>query len=426
MNFHFSNCGGLLQPSEDDIRSMDEKVAREMTQLATSEREHALHDLHGVGVEDGETASKAFATARLEQLEEEIQKVKEGTAYTEAEIQCKDYVMNKNFRLMFLRAEDFSARESAARMIRYFDEKRNLFGTGKLARNIQLSDLNKEDKACLRSGFVQILPKKDASGRTVLAYLKGLRSTNQKRIVGRAMWYILSSLIEVESMQTKGVVYIIHHIEAEVRETCLGLAVFAANILYRIMPLKKVGTHLCTDSLEVRPLSTAILNLMKPSDRVRYRCHFGSNKECMYSLRTFGISADLQGKFKLDEHARWFQAQEEKESDHSAAKRDSTSRSTYRNSQVIGPTDVLFGRGAPVRDNPGNARFRKIVDSYILQYETAERLEKGCIAYAIVVMINESNGRFLQRNNDGLWSEVDAIKARDKVHQTFRNVRHQK
>lgn len=153
----------------------------------------------------------------------------------------------------------------------------------------------------------------------------------------------------------------------------------------------------------------------------------GSHLECMYSLRTFGIlsfPADLRGIFSLDEHVRWLEEQERKEEIHATKAEGVTVVAT---SQVIGPIDVLFGRGAPVRDNPGNFRFRKLVDRYILQYENAERLEKGCIAYAIVVMVNESNGRFLQRNHDdGCWAEVDAAKARDKVHQTFRNVRHQK
>jgi hypothetical protein len=147
----------------------------------------------------------------------------------------------------------------------------------------------------------------------------------------------------------------------------------------------------------------------------------------MYALRTFGIlcfPADLHGNFTLEEHTRWYEARETKEKEQAVKEKRMNTIETI--SQSIGPTDVLFGRGAPVRDNPGNARFRKLVDRYIFQYENAERLEKGCIAYAIVVMVNESNGRFLHRSRDVGWAEVDATKARDKVHQTFRNVRHQK
>jgi hypothetical protein len=119
---------------------------------------------------------------------------------------------------------------------------------------------------------------------------------------------------------------------------------------------------------------------------------------------------------------RWHEARETKEKEQAVKEKRINTIETI--SQSIGPTDVLFGRGAPVRDNPGNARFRKLVDRYIFQYENAERLEKGCIAYAIVVMVNESNGRFLHQSRDVGWAEVDAKKARDKVHQTFRNVRH--
>lgn len=85
----------------------------------------------------------------------------------------------------------------------------------------------------------------------------------------------MSTLIEDEDIQKKGVVYIVHHINAQVQQRSLGLTICVVKILFRIMPVKKMGTHLCTDSAAVRPLTTMALSLMKPSDRVRYRCHFG-------------------------------------------------------------------------------------------------------------------------------------------------------
>jgi hypothetical protein len=48
MNVSLSNCRGFLQPSEDDVKGMERKQARDMMQLAKNERERALNDLHGI------------------------------------------------------------------------------------------------------------------------------------------------------------------------------------------------------------------------------------------------------------------------------------------------------------------------------------------------------------------------------------------
>ena len=87
------------------------------------------------------------------------------------------------------------------------------------------------------------------------------------------------------------------------------------------------------------------------------------------------------------------------------------------------PNDVLFGRGKAVVDHPGNTKFRRLVDVYMRKYLEAERLEKTCIAEAIVQMIKESSGRFLKKEPGSNWEEVDGPEARKKVAHAFRNRR---
>ena len=85
--------------------------------------------------------------------------------------------------------------------------------------------------------------------------------------------------------------------------------------------------------------------------------------------------------------------------------------------------DVLFGRGRAIIDHPGNAQFRQIVDHYMLKYEASGRLQKTCIADIIVRLVKNSCGRFLKKNEDGSWDEVDDSAARKKVAHAFRNRR---
>lgn len=70
------------------------------------------------------------------------------------------------------------------------------------------------------------------------------------------------------------------------------------------------------------------------------------------------------------------------------------------------PDDVLFGRGLPIRQLPGNVRFHGIIEDHIEQYEkTDSRFEKTVIAEMIVRTIKEKyGGRFLKQVRGG-WGK---------------------
>lgn len=84
--------------------------------------------------------------------------------------------------------------------------------------------------------------------------------------------------------------------------------------------------------------------------------------------------------------------------------------------------DVLFGRGRPFQEHPGNVRFSLIIDSLQPRYEVARRSEKTVIAEEVVKKMKSRGGRFLRRL-DGCWEEVSDIMAREKVSQAFRSLR---
>jgi hypothetical protein len=89
------------------------------------------------------------------------------------------------------------------------------------------------------------------------------------------------------------------------------------------------------------------------------------------------------------------------------------------------PFDVLFGRGKPYQDHPGNVRVRKVVKLHKARYCQAKRNEKTDIADEIVTCMKNagSGGRFLKRGVEGLagsWVEVSDEEARDKVSHMLR------
>jgi hypothetical protein len=84
------------------------------------------------------------------------------------------------------------------------------------------------------------------------------------------------------------------------------------------------------------------------------------------------------------------------------------------------PNDVLFGRGKPIQDRPGNARFREMIDKHIDKYEQNEKGAKAIASAYIVRIVKEEGGRFLKEWGHGGWVEVDEATARAKVGHTFR------
>lgn len=99
------------------------------------------------------------------------------------------------------------------------------------------------------------------------------------------------------------------------------------------------------------------------------------------------------------------------------------------------PFDVLFARGRPIQNHPGNMLLRLLIDQNCHRYNKAPRLEKSAIAKEIVQGIKSNNGklpgRFLRRcggdssrrggtqGKEG-WKEVSDHVAIDKVSHCFR------
>jgi hypothetical protein len=89
------------------------------------------------------------------------------------------------------------------------------------------------------------------------------------------------------------------------------------------------------------------------------------------------------------------------------------------------PEDVLFGRGKPTRNHPGNIRFRNLMENHAEEYNKAPKFVKSLIAKKLVQIVTSSGSRFMkpmERTNNH-WVMVDEKTAQDKVSQYFRSRR---
>jgi hypothetical protein len=156
------------------VNETDALLAKELNQLSMKEREEVYHDIHGVAEIIEETPE--FVEIKLKELELELAKIPIKDAYNQAKEKSQEYVTSIRQCLMFLRADRFDAREAAARMVRYYEEKLHMFGNEPLARDLLMSDLNEEERSSLKSGYIQLLPLRDRAGRAIIFGLSKLRT----------------------------------------------------------------------------------------------------------------------------------------------------------------------------------------------------------------------------------------------------------
>lgn len=86
------------------------------------------------------------------------------------------------------------------------------------------------------------------------------------------------------------------------------------------------------------------------------------------------------------------------------------------------PNDVLCGRGGGSNNHPGNESFRELVNEVKVPYVNCPKREKPLIARRIVEAVRHQTppGRFLSKDNKGLWNDIGDGKAREKTSQALR------
>jgi hypothetical protein len=116
----------------------------------------------------------------LFQMQHHLDSIKQGTVYEEAEQIDSSYARNRDLRLMFIRADRYNPLLAAERMVRWFELKKNLFGLEKLCKTITLDDFNEDDMECMNSGYMQLPPFRDMTGRVIAVGMMKLRKMKHK------------------------------------------------------------------------------------------------------------------------------------------------------------------------------------------------------------------------------------------------------
>jgi hypothetical protein len=455
--------------------------------ITSSEHLRALYDLHGVPDlpdEDPERMEEWIEEMWMEHLPKFAQS-HPGLAL--AMQMDPRYVRGE--RLKFLRADWSYDRERASEAMGiYFDMRLKYFGEGKqqdgvmsrscecLARDLTLhDDFTEGELELIKAGFFQLCEERDRSGRVVTAVFPqaGLRLGIPAATVVKFFMYLTQILTRDESVQRLGRVHICW---------CLGLMEdkrlmenfqnlyfekqYMDSILFcdRYLPLRCVAKHYCLDDQSLQGLVDRWTVPMVTFNAARVRAHYGSYTECAKELMTVGISTEslpfftengdvdvdfhlgvLEALLKLEEGKRLKGNRDESNlSGGDVASADTTSSPDHL--VFPGPIDVIMGKGRHNQLNPGNLRFKLLLEEYQDEYEHATIPQRRTIIDRVLQKLKDAGSRFLYqcdgstdqpiepltkakdttRSKGGgtirQWIEVSAVKARDKVSHDFRNL----
>ena len=155
----------------------------------------------------------------------------------------------------------------------------------------------------------------------------------------------------------------------------------------------------------------------------------GGETELLYKLSSFGIPTDLlpvscTGKVKTSNQSAWINVQR--------AKLFHEKNYTNNNGEEIvecpGSEDVVFKKGPGYRNNPGNIRFRTLIEQNGEKHQKADKEEKYKITLRIVEAIEKINGRFLEWSKPRkMWLvNKDRSKIRSKVASSIKQYNRQR
>jgi hypothetical protein len=160
----------LPQPSE-----IDALLTEELNQLSLIDREKVMEEIHGVHSGKAKLAEEeSRIITSLEEVQNQLdtirdERLKEG--YNEATRLESSYILDRAFRLMFIRAEQYDCRKAAVRILHFLNYIREGFGDSVLTRPIQWTDLGPVLVSILEEGSFQVLPARDSVGRRILVVL---------------------------------------------------------------------------------------------------------------------------------------------------------------------------------------------------------------------------------------------------------------
>ena len=268
------------------IEEMEDLLVRQMRNLSFQEKVKADEDLHCLPDEIEETHD--MVESRLREFESEVQSQRT-FVYDIAERQNKEFVEDRDLRLMFLRCDSFNANAATRRLMKFLQQKLTYFGEEKLTKEIKWSDLDEDDIEVLESGRWHIQSENDRSGRPIAFILNHVRPDFKPENFVRASYFRFFQYIlpNIEA-QRKGIVGIYYDTLGEVRPTAFNVAT-KTWIFNLTLPVRYTAIHLCLKASKTPWYLNHVLKMLSRDVMVRTRIHHGT----LFKAFTLGCSCAI-------------------------------------------------------------------------------------------------------------------------------------
>jgi len=424
-----------------DSETAERAWARELYEMNSDVREAVNYELHGVqsraAPEDPSFLANALRLFQLE-LDTKIPLMKKRAHVRAVGGLKSNYVRTPEFRLRFLRAERFDIHKAVVRYCKGLDYLSESFGEQALLRQLYLSDLSKDEERFLKKGLKQLLPSRDRFGRRLIAHFGSYSNEYTFQVRAKVVTYLcFGVLAEDLTTQRNGVV-------------SLGFFSYENNDLltlerdrflefFEAVPLRWSGFHLCIPNNPAYTLVKGLLLAVIPKEMRRItRVHQGTNLDCDYSLRCFGVPTDdiprtCTGKIKTKHLAKWIKVRTsiddhrrmKARNDYNAYYATPASERVFPGIECPGVNCVLFRLAGLGSKHPGNVEFRTYLEEQEEKKKQLKTLQEIDDHLHQIIEETVNNGfRFLVFDENKFWyNEINDYETlRKHVFQAQRDV----
>ena len=310
--------------------AMERIWAKELYEMDPSERQDITNEIHGVQSSRAIQETPEVISEGVQSLRDYIHQTMEFDLNTGEDFvpdvtkkaykrfmasELKEggnevpYIDRQKFLLKFLRACRFDIEKAGQRYFRCLQLMHELFGNISFKRPLMMMDLTNREVQYLKKGQMQLLPSRDRAGRRIFAFSGREDRTFTIREKYRTLSYLIDVCSEDETTQKLGLVSLqspkIDPGDKPFGEKGMALRSERHKMLggltereyyhkfQNAMPLRVSAIHYFGPETFLYKIGTSlILFLLGKEERKILRFHGGSQMECNYSLKSFGINPD--------------------------------------------------------------------------------------------------------------------------------------
>jgi len=266
---------------------------KELGILSETDMTEIVNDLYGIGISNKRAGVTDETLRWFDEALDEIP-LHQKMSLVKAQ-RINPNLVDKKQKAVFLRWADFNVRKAAARYVKYWNNRQELFGDDAFFPLTLDRALTKEN-AIMLSHPHRILTQKDNYGRAIIwgDPVPYNRAIHSKESVLRCFWYNIHNALEDEAVQQKGFILIVDVRNGDISKHFDRAAEkLKFHSINECLPMKLKSVHIIRPSTFGYLIMPIIKFIIGRILRLRFVVHTGTEKEILESFSSYGISEDI-------------------------------------------------------------------------------------------------------------------------------------